>query len=214
MCGEYGDHCVHGVKDCEWCGHLHRPHYHAILFNCWFHDLAIYKNEDGYELFTSPSLSRLWGKGFVTVGEVSYDSAAYVASYCLKKITGVQADSHYEKLNLHTGEIVKVEPEYCTMSRRPGIGREWYEKYKEDVFPSDEVPVVGKGVIKKAPRYYETILQSEDLDTYEEVKRIREVFRKEHEEEYTGKRLLDKYRCTKAQLKLKETRRLGYDAGD
>ena len=100
------------------------------------------------------------------------------------------------------------------MSRRPGIGREWYEKYKEDVFPSDEVPVVGKGVIKKAPRYYETILQSEDLDTYEEVERIREVFRKEHEEEYTGKRLLDKYRCTKAQLNLKETRRLGYDAGD
>ena len=93
-------------------------------------------------------LAKIWGKGFVTVGEVTYDSASYVSSYCVKKITGLKAEDHYIKLNLNTGELAKVEPEYATMSRRPGIGREWYEEYKNDVFPSDEVPVVGKGVFK------------------------------------------------------------------
>ena len=98
MCGEYGDQCVHGLEKCPYCGHLHRPHYHAILFNCWFQDLALYKDAEGYYVYTSPTLEKLWGKGFVTVGEVTYDSAAYVASYCVKKITGRQADDWYIKL--------------------------------------------------------------------------------------------------------------------
>ena len=97
------------------------------------------------------------------------------------------------------------------MSRRPGIGRSWYEEYKDDVFPSDEVPVVGKGILKKAPRYYETILSNESPEAYEEVKRIREVFRKEHGEEYTPERLMAKYKVKKADLRLKDTKKRGYD---
>lgn len=97
------------------------------------------------------------------------------------------------------------------MSRRPGIGRDWYDQYSGDVFPSDEVPVPGKGVFKKAPRFYETILQAESPDAFEEVKKLRKVFREQHGEEYTTDRLMQKYKVKKAQLRLKETKKHGYD---
>jgi hypothetical protein len=85
------------------------------------------------------------------------------------------------------------------MSRRPGIGKEWYEKYKTDVFPSDEVPVPGSGVYKKVPRYYETILASEDADAHAEIKRLRKVFRDTYGDEYKPERLMAKYRIKKKQ---------------
>jgi hypothetical protein len=85
------------------------------------------------------------------------------------------------------------------MSRRPGIGKKWYDEYKEDLFPSDEVPVPGHGVFKKVPRYYETILKSEDEDAHTEIKRLRKVFRDSHGDDYSPERLMAKYKVKKAQ---------------
>lgn len=36
-------------------------------------------------LYISPILAKLWGKGMVTVGAVTLESAAYVARYCTKR---------------------------------------------------------------------------------------------------------------------------------
>ena len=88
------------------------------------------------------------------------------------------------------------------MSRRPGIARYWYEKFKDDCFPRDEVPVPGQGVFKKAPRYYEQIFQTEDPVTYEEIKNLRKSFRDAHKEEYTPGRLMQKYKVKKAQYEM------------
>lgn len=44
------------------------------------------------------------------------------------------------------------EPEYGTMSRNPGIGAGWVDKYSSEVFPSDSVVVRGK--LFRPPRYY------------------------------------------------------------
>lgn len=93
------------------------------------------------------------------------------------------------------------------MSRRPGIGRAWYEKYKTDVFPSDEVPVPGRGVLRGVPRYYDKILETQDPRQFEEIKKLREAFAKAHAHDYTPERLMAKYKCKKAQLK-ELTRRL------
>ena len=90
------------------------------------------------------------------------------------------------------------------MSRRPGIGRDWYEKFQTDVFPSDEVPVPGSGVYKKVPRYYETILKSEDELQYEEIKELRRAWREAHGDEYTPERNMAKYRCHKAKEKFRK----------
>lgn len=153
-CGEYGEE-------------LQRPHYHACLFNVDFPDKVPHKKVPGGYLYTSALLQKLWPLGFSTCGDVTFESAAYVARYVTKKVTGEAAKGHY--CNRETGEV--IAPEYTTMSRRPGLAREWLDKYLEDVFPFDEVIVSGRPV--KPPRYYETFYQLEDPEGHSAVKEKR-----------------------------------------
>lgn len=207
MAGEYGNRCKHGIHlhlvDCPLCN-VGRPHFHACLFNCSFPDLEPYGSRDGDLRYTSPFLASIWKYGFVDVGELNFDSAAYVARYILKKVTGKMADDHYMSYDLD-GVITFIEPEYSTMSRGAkgghGIGWDWFQKYKADVFPSDEVPVPGSGVFKNVPRYYEDVFKEESPLALEEIKRIRQAFYLKHKEDYTPERLMDKYRVKKAQIK-------------
>ena len=146
-CGEYGDH-------------THRPHYHAIIFGHDFEDKKVHKRTNGNNVYISKTLDELWGKGFCTLGDATFESAGYVARYIMKKWTGKDADSRYVKTDPDTGEIlVDLKPEYTTMSQ--GIGRAWLEKYKTDVYPSDEVIVNGRQT--RPPKFYDRILaESED----------------------------------------------------
>jgi len=188
-CGEYGDE-------------LHRPHYHACLFNLHFPDQELFKESNGNSLFVSKTLEKLWPYGFSTIGELTYQSAAYCARYVLKKVTGDRSHDHYLRVSPETGECWHVQPEYCTMSTKPGIGTRYYELYKGDFWPSDEMSVPGVGVVKKVPRYYQKRLENEDAGLLEEIQKVRQVFRREHEEEYTPERLMDKYKVKKAQVSL------------
>lgn len=202
-CGEYGATCKHGINlnehKCEYCN-IGRPHYHALLFNISFHDLVKYNIVNGDPRYYSPTLTALWGYGFVDVGVVNFESAAYVARYGLKKITGAKADDWYT--DKETGEYRL--PEYCTMSN--GIGQGFYNKHKSDMFPSDDVPVPGSGVFKKVPRYYEELFANEDPLTLEVIKEIRQKFREEHADQYTPQALHSKYRHTVKRLEnLKRT---------
>lgn len=198
-CGEYGSHCIHGIDlskvKCPLCN-VGRPHYHAILINHSFDDLEPYATQDGVTRYTSPELERLWGYGFVDVGDVTYQSAAYVAGYIMKKINGVNKEEHYERITEH-GEILKLQEEYSTMSN--GIGKDFYNKYKGDFFPSDETPILGENkVVKKVPRYYEELYKETNPEEYEEIKQKRLDYRLENAEEYTSDRLMSKYKIHKA----------------
>lgn len=148
-CGEYGET-------------LARPHYHALLFGHDFEDKKFFSKRGENSLFVSDTLSKLWPFGFSVVGEVTFQSAAYVARYVMKKVTGEKAVDHY-------GERV---PEYTTMSRRPGIGKGWYEKFKADVYPHDRVIV--RGYPTRPPRFYDEQLGREDRSTLERLKIKRE----------------------------------------
>ncbi len=183
-CGEYGDESL-------------RPHYHACLFNVSFKDQTIYRQEQGLTTYESPTLSNLWPYGFCTIGELNYETAAYTAGYILKKINGAQAAETYLR-NDEYGVAFWVKSPYITMSLKPGIGADFYEKYKNDFFPSDESPVPGKGIIKKVPRYYETIFKEENPDEHELVKKLRQVYLAAHREDFTPERLHDKYICARA----------------
>lgn len=184
-CGEYGEE-------------TQRPHYHACLFNISFDDQKIYSDDEGIKTYTSESLQSLWPYGFTTVGELNYDTAAYTARYCLKKVTGKAAPDHYLRCDEY-GEAYWLQPEYNTMSTGHtapgGLGASWYEKYKKDVFPCDNVPVPGKGVIQKVPRYYQAILESQDPGTLEMVKKLRKIFITKHAADFTPERLMQKYQC-------------------
>jgi len=157
-CGEYG----------EYSG---RPHYHACLFNFDFPDKQIWKVNNGQKLYVSKILEEIWPDGFCTVGSVTFESAAYVARYIMKKITGERAVRHYEHLDPVTGEITQLNPEYTTMSRRPGLGHGWLKKYESDVYPSDQIIINGK--ILKPPRYYDNQFEIICPDTVTAIKKTR-----------------------------------------
>ena len=205
MCGEYGNRCKHRIDldrvVCPMCN-VGRPHYHACLFNCSFPDLVAYgSGVDGYGRFTSGTLERIWKYGFVDVSPLNFDTAAYVARYCLKKVNGGLAEDHYMCCDLD-GVITFLTPEFSLMSRRPGIGRDWYDRYKSDLFPSDEVPVPGFGVVRGMPRYYEKLFQVEDPLKLEEIKSLRKEFMKAHADDYTPQRLFSKYKVAKDRCSL------------
>ena len=159
-CGEYGE------KN-------QRPHYHAIIFGLDFKDKELFKVRDEIRLYTSESLAELWPHGFVTIGEVTYESAAYVARYVTKKIKGKDAEDHYIRWDPSTGEGIPIEPEYATMSRKPGIGKTWFDKYKNDVYPHDYVVIKGEYKIRP-PRFYDSKLSEEELEKVK-IKRQEEL---------------------------------------
>lgn len=161
MAGEYGSQSA-------------RPHYHMLLFNFWFRDCSGF----GTDTYTSVDCERLWPHGQSLIGSVTAASAAYVARYSLKKVMGRQAsESFYSWVDAKTGEVCETRPEFCVMSRRPGIGAWWLDKYLSDVLPRDYALVDGfKG---KVPRYYMEAFRAKEwshgLDsvTIEEVKEAR-----------------------------------------
>lgn len=80
--GEYGDQTL-------------RPHYHLALFG----------------LPEDCDVSAAWRKGFVHVGTLTPESAAYLAGYTTKKMTSFGAPG-----------LKGLAPEFARMSLRPGIG--------------------------------------------------------------------------------------------
>lgn len=145
QCGEYG-------------GQTRRPHHHALLFNLRLPDLRWYKERDGVPLYTSEFLEETWGLGQCTVGDVTFESAGYVARYTLKKATGEAA-------------AAGLVPEYATMSRKPGIGREFIDKFRRDVYPSDQLVVRGK--VCRPPRYYDQVHEKQAPSVMERIKQRR-----------------------------------------
>lgn len=155
--GEYGDS-------------NHRPHYHAILFGVDFSfDRKKHsKNSLGDILHESKTASSTWGNGFVTIGNFSYSTAAYVARYVIKKYRGKHPDLHYKRLNVTTGEEFQLYPEFSCMSLKPGIGSGWYDKFSSDVFPDDFC--VSDGKMHSVPKYYTNRLQERDPKLYKAIK--------------------------------------------
>lgn len=176
MCGEYGDTSS-------------RPHYHACLFGFQFPDLRrLYRSTGGTPIYSSKFLEELWPLGHSSVGEVTFESAAYVARYVMKKITGQRARDHYAVVDKSTGEVFWRCPEFNHMSLKPGIGASWISRFRGDVFPEGEVVVRGRKC--RPPRYYEKFFESWDPDGYEMLKFGRELEARARAADNTDARLL------------------------
>lgn len=109
-----------------------RPHYHILLFSDCTFDI-------GY-------ISDSWGLGNIQVGKVSDRSI----SYCVNYVTVNPSD-------LQKYSDLSVEKPFALMSRRPGIGAQYFQSgemvdYHED--DPDRHFVVINGQKKKMPRYY------------------------------------------------------------
>lgn len=138
--GEYGDENK-------------RPHWHALIFNYRPEDATkLYTTDRGDTLFTSKTLETLWPHGKHDFGEITMDSAGYVARYAAKKLVhGKDQDHDYH-------------PIHKTSSRR-AIGRSWIEKNFKHVFAMGCI-TLQDGQKLKIPRYYLDWCKKHEPETY------------------------------------------------
>lgn len=128
-----------------------RPHWHAILFNCYFEDSVQLLNRS----YRSTLAETLWNQGNVVLDKVNPTTIAYVAGYTQDKLYG--KDAYEDVVNVRTGEISARRPPLVSMSRRPGIGAWWLQRYSSDVFGGSEAPrdiCVIQGKERRIPSYY------------------------------------------------------------
>lgn len=140
----------------EYGGASRRPHFHAALFGLSLPDRRYWrKSSAGFSLYRSQMLEETWGHGQVEVGDVTFESAAYIARYCLDKLSGVRVlERPYGRIDMETGEVLPSVPEFGHMSLKPGIGSGWFDTYfLSDVVHRDSVVSRGKEV--STPRYYD-----------------------------------------------------------
>ena len=154
MCGEYGD--------------LDRPHYHAIIFNHDWKDKTYFKTSNSKEkIYTSEDLTKIWGLGHASTGDATFESAAYIARYCMQKINGERAEEHYKRYDF-LGEYSLV-PEFNEMSRKPGLGGDWLKFHMKDVYTNDKIIINGKET--NVPKFYDKILKRLDPENYETLRK-------------------------------------------
>lgn len=145
-----------------------RPHFHACIFGFDFPDKLLWSVRDDVRLYTSEMLGKLWsdpnsGKsyGFSSVGDVTFESAAYIARYVGKK--ALSAD-------LPPG----LRPEYSKCSLKRPIGKSWFHAFRDSVFPCDAVSLRG-GSKCKVPRYYDKQLDTVDPVMHTSIKDVRKA---------------------------------------
>lgn len=192
QCGEYGSESG-------------RAHYHAIIFGYGFPDRVLYRSQEGGSLYVSRFLDSVWGHGISTIGDVSFNSASYVAGYVVKKITGEAASDGYWSLDERTGELHQVEEEYARCSLRPAIGIPWLERNWRDVYPADRCPIPFKRVLGSVPRAYDRWLAKEKPKLWASVRKARIHF---DGPDWSGPDFRSVEKVARAELELKTRRKL------
>ena len=151
-CGEYGEK-------------KNRPHYHVLLFGYDFPDKELHTVKNGNPLYKSELLESVWKKGFCSIGEVTFETAAYVARYVMKKWKKDPREEETEVnmanaiVDRETGEIHQIEPEFVRMSTRPGLAADWLEKFEKD---TDKDFITINGVVMSLPKYYDRLLEEKN----------------------------------------------------
>lgn len=196
MCGEYGDK-------------FDRPHMHALIFGVDFHEdrKRRHNSVGGFPMWTSDLLTRTWGKGQENpIGQVSFESAAYCAKYALKRVRGEKAEEHYggwiDEINEKTGEVtqrLKKQPEFALMSRKPGLGKSWFDKYYMDVYSQDVLEL--NGIEMRPPKYYDKMYAEMEPERMVKIrqKRVEEISRRP--EEYSKERLKAKEDASRERMR-------------
>jgi len=143
--GEYGDTTK-------------RPHFHALIFNWTPSDRQHYRTSDnGDKIYTSATLDSLWGLNDPTqrpseIGEITFQSAGYVARYATKKLRhGKDGQHDYEPISKR--------------SCKNAIGKKWLEKYYKSVFNHGFI-ILPDGSKSGIPRYYENWLKKHHPEFY------------------------------------------------
>lgn len=149
-CGEYGEK-------------RRRPHFHVALFGIDFSEDRIpyglgVQND---QMYVSRACATVWSKSVFplghTIGSLSFESAAYIARYITKRVSGVGVSPLPLSFDSDSGEVVMPNPEFLLASK--GIGKGWFHDYFfTDVFPHARV-ITSQGTPAPVPRYYKSLLR-------------------------------------------------------
>lgn len=110
-----------------------RAHYHIIVFGWRPSDLEVFFTRDKHNVYKSAEVSKLWSFGFISVEDVTLDSARYCAKY-LQKLQ-----------DLPPGKLLP----FTLMSLKPGIG---FGAFNPDWLVTDKMYISGRTY--SIPRYY------------------------------------------------------------
>lgn len=167
-----------------------RPHYHLLLFNC---PIPIEENYDTYVdenkkmHWKNRVIEEIWEhKGIIDIGEIEFSSAAYVARYCQKKIFNNTKTIDYYA----SGK----EPEFNRMSRRPGIGMNYYKLNKAKIYENDEIimKTLHGNVAHVKIKSFDRLFKEEFPEQFEKIqKRRKELADKTRKLSYTFTDLTD-----------------------
>lgn len=159
-----------------------RPHYHEIFFGIDLDDVKaepaldaagnVVKNELGHVYYRSKLLEKLWPLGLVSCAAVSWRTCAYVARYVTKKwSSGYNTEDAYK--------FFKVEKEFSLMSRRPGIGSEYFDNWlvEHDGIDLLDVSKISLGDQEgakqlKIPRYIKRKYKDSDIQELRDKYRV------------------------------------------
>lgn len=140
-----------------------RVHYHAATFGLPLPDKKFFKKSGDFSLYTSEWLSTMWPWGHVYAGDLTFESAAYVARYITKKVLGEDAEEHYKKLG--------IEPERAWMSK--GLGKQWLDAFLLETYRDDMLICRGKEM--RPPKAYDRWLELQDPEKHAMIKKSREI---------------------------------------
>lgn len=160
------------------------------------------RSSSGENIYTSAKLAKLWPFGFSSVGNVTFESAAYIARYVCKKVSGDLAGAHYETFDIFTGEITTRIPEFGHMSLKPGIGMDFARKYARDLLGLGSVVINGNKM--KIPKYYWNHLDKVDPLRCAELEADVMLYAVDHEADSSAERLKVRETVAKARAGLKK----------
>ena len=176
MCGEYGDE-------------TERPHYHACIFGLDFNDRQpAGKGSSGELFYDSEELTKIWGKGKVSVQDLTPETAGYCARYIVDKLDGDMGEKQYRYTDENTGEQKQKTPPFAKMSLKPGIGARWLNKYRKDVYQHDQL-ITSKGETKRPPVYYDKLQKKHNIEQWEATAHQRELRARAAHQDNTTERL-------------------------
>jgi hypothetical protein len=159
-CSEYGETTL-------------RPHYHLSVFGLWVPDaVKSGRSALGSQLYTSETLSNLWGLGICNFGEFNAKSAGYVARYSMGKFTEEMTALLRPVPDPETGEMILRPQPFLIAPKRPALGLSFIEKYHSDVFDHDEIILPG-GIRSGRVKFYDEWLRVKNPDRFEEIKAAR-----------------------------------------
>ena len=170
----------------------HHPHYHALVFGWDDDEKEKWQTRGGSTIYVSDVLKKAWPEGFSSLGEVTFQSAAYVARYVTKKQTGKKASAYYGGLT----------PEFMRMSLKPAIGKRWLEAFYKDVYPHDYVVMNGKKF--PPPEQYDKWLEEIDPDLHSDVMAARREDERDPMDWTTREELACVEENVKARLRLQQ----------